>query len=327
MDIDRVYGYVAALREAGDQIRYMDRSMIDEIADGVIPFDRQALQAAVHWYYGKMTSIFLQDANSLIIKPKDLVDILRHLKKRFPWVKRITSYARSHTVARINDADLADMFHAGLTRIHIGLESGSDAVLKIVAKGVTKAGQIKAGIKIKRAGMELSEYVMPGLGGRALSKIHALETADALNQINPDFIRLRTLAVPNRVPLFDACASGLFDKCTDQMVAREILLFLNTLEGITSRVKSDHVLNLFQEIEGRLPDDKERMMAVIQTFIAMPPEKQAIFQIGRRTGVFSALADMHDPYLMAGAQENCRKLGVTPENVDDIIAEQMKRFI
>jgi hypothetical protein len=327
MDIDRVHGYVTALRQAGEQIRYMDRSMIDEIADGVIPFDMQALQAAVHWYYGKMTSIFLQDANSLILKPQDLVDILKHLKKRFPWVKRITSYARSHTVARINDADLLAMYHAGLNRIHIGLESGSDAVLEKVAKGVTKAGQIKAGIKIKQAGMELSEYVMPGLGGRALSKIHATETADALNQINPDFIRLRTLAIPNRVPLFDAYTQGLFDKCSDQMTAREILLFLETLEGITSRVKSDHVLNLFQEIEGRLPDDKDRMMAVIQTFLALPPEKQALFQIGRRTGVFLALADMHEPSLVARAEENCRKLGVTPGNVDDIIDERMKRFI
>ncbi len=327
MDIDRVYRYAAALRQAGEQIRYMDRSMIHEMTDHVAPVDMQALQAAVHWYYGGMTSIFLQDANSLIIKPQDLVDILKHLKKRFPWVKRITSYARSHTVARIRDRDLRAMFHAGLNRIHIGLESGSDAVLKKVAKGVTKAGQIKAGLKIKQAGMELSEYVMPGLGGRALSRNHALETADALNQINPDFIRLRTLAIPNRVPLFDACAHGLFDKCSDQMAAREILLFLETLEGITSRIKSDHVLNLFQEIEGRLPDDKASMMAVIQTFLALPPEKQAIFQIGRRTGVFSALADMQDPYLVARAEENCRKLDVTPENVDDIIDERMKRFV
>ncbi len=105
------------------------------------------------------------------------------------------------------------------------------------------------------------------------------------------------------------------------------MLFLETLEGVTSRIKSDHVLNLFQEIEWRLPDDKASMMAVIQTFLALPPEKQAIFQIGRRTGVFSALADMQDPYLVARAEENCRKLDVTPENVDDIIDERMKRFV
>ncbi len=327
MDIDRLYGYVAALRQTGKQIQYLDRSRVDEIAAEVTPHDMQALQAAVHWYYGGMESIFLQDANSLIIKPQDLVDILQHLKGRFPWVKRITSYARSHTAARIRDADLVAMSDAGLNRIHIGLESGSDDVLKKMSKGVTKAGQIRAGIKIKQAGMELSEYVMPGLGGRALSRMHALETADTLNQINPDFIRLRTLAVPNHVPLFDAYAGGRFEKCTDKMAVMEILLFLETLEGITSRVKSDHVLNLFQEIKGRLPDDKDRMMNVILTFLSMPPEQQAVFQIGRRTGVFSTLADMQDPYLMARAEKVCKKSGVTPENVDDITDELMKRFI
>lgn len=327
MDIDRVYGYVAALRQAGEQIQYLDRSRVDEIAAEVAPLDMQALQAAVHWYYGGMESIFLQDANSLIIKPQDLVDILQHLKGRFPWVKRITSYARSHTAARIRDADLDAMSDAGLNRIHIGIESGSDEVLKKVAKGVTKAGQIKAGIKIKQAGMELSEYVMPGLGGRALSRMHALETADALNQINPDFIRLRTLAVPNHVPLFDAYAQGRFEKCTDLMAVREILLFFETLEGITSHVKSDHVLNLFQEIKGRLPDDKDRMMDVIRNFLSMPPEQQTVFQIGRRTGVFLTFADMQDSYLVARAEDTCKKYGVTPENVDGIIDELMKRFI
>lgn len=327
MDIDRVYGYVAALRQAGEQIQYPDRSMINEIAAEVVPSDMQALQAAVHWYYGGMESIFLQDANSLIIKPKDLVDILKYLKKRFPWVKRITSYARSHTVARISDADLRAMSGAGLNRIHIGLESGSDKVLKQVCKGVTKADHIRAGIKIRQAGMELSEYVMPGLGGQALSEVHALETADALNHINPDFIRLRTLAVPRSVPLFDEYARGRFEKCTDKMTAGEILLFLETLDGITSRVKSDHVLNLFQEIDGRLPDDRDRMMGVIQTFLSMPPEQQTVFQVGRRTGVFSALADMQNPYLTARARETCKKLGVTPENVDDVMDELMARFV
>ena len=83
-----------------------------------------------------------------------------------------------------------------MNRIHIGMESGADAVLKKVKKGTDKATQVLAGQKIKRAGMELSEYYMPGIGGRNLWRENAVETADALNQINPDFIRLRTLALP-----------------------------------------------------------------------------------------------------------------------------------
>ena len=111
---------------------------LHRLAEGIPHEEIPALQAAVHWYSSGLRSVFLQDANSLIIKPANLVDILNHLKKRFPWVDRITSYARSHTIARIADEDLKAFCEAGLDRIHIGLESGSDQVLKMVKKGSTK---------------------------------------------------------------------------------------------------------------------------------------------------------------------------------------------
>ena len=274
-----------------------------------------------------MRSIFLQDANSLIINPSDLLEILRHLQKRFPWVERTTSYARSHTIARIKDRDLIDFKNAGLNRIHIGLESGSDLVLKMAKKGVTKETHIKAGLKVKKAGMELSEYIMPGLGGKAYSEIHARETADALNRIDPDFIRLRTLAIPNSVELFDQYASGDFKKCTDLMMAEEILMFLESLDGITSAVKSDHILNLFQDLEGQLPRDKARMMDIVRRFLDMDRERQSVYQVGRRLGFFSGLKDMESPRRLAKAQKACRQFGITPENVDEVIDELMKRFI
>ena len=274
-----------------------------------------------------MKSIFIQDANSLIIKPADLVEILKHLKKRFNQVQRITSYARSHTVARIKDEDLKAIKEAGLNRIHIGLESGSNQVLKMVKKGVTKETHIKAGIKIKKAGIELSEYVMPGLGGKKYSEIHALETADALNRINPDFIRLRTLAIPNGLGLYEDYLSGNFEKCNDVMMAKEILLFLEMLAGITSVIKSDHILNLFEEVQGVLPHDKEYMTGIIGKFLSMDSEQQCLYQVGRRLGIFSRLSDMDSPRRVARAEKTCRELNITPDNVDEVIDELMKRFI
>jgi hypothetical protein len=289
--------------------------------------DPQAFNAALNWFSGGMRSVFIQDANSLIIKPSDLVEILLHLKQCFPWVERITSYARSHTIARIKDNHLKAIKEAGLNRIHIGLESGSDQVLKLAKKGTTKQTHINAGLKVKRAGMELSEYIMPGLGGKQLSEIHAMETADVLNRINPDFIRLRTLAIPNSVALYDELEAGRFERCTDLMMAEEIQLLIESLDGITSVVKSDHILNLFGDLEGALPQDKERMLEIIRTFLAMTPEHQCIYQVGRRLGFFSHLGDMDSPKRLARAEETCRRLDITPENVDEAIHELMKRFI
>jgi hypothetical protein len=293
----------------------------------VEPGDRQAFNAAWHWFSGGMTSVFLQDANSLVIKPSDLVEILNHLKRRFPWVERVTSYARSHTLARMDGAALKAIRNAGLTRIHIGLESGSDQILDMVKKGVTKEMHIKAGVQVKGAGIELSEYYMPGLGGRSLSRENALETAETLNQINPDFIRLRLLAIPDRAPLSEDYKAGRFEKCTDIEVAEEVLTFIEKLEGITSVVKSDHILNLFGDLEGALPRDKARMTGILHAFLAMEPEHQRVYQVGRRLGLFAGLSDMRDPHRLANAEKACRELGVTPDNVDQITDQLAKRFI
>ncbi len=326
-DIDSVYRYLEKMQDMTEASGPIRRMELWQAMGGNNPLDPQAFSAALNWWAGGMHSVFIQDANSLIIKPSDLVEILLHLKQRFPWVERITSYARSHTIARITDDDLKAIRAAGLNRIHIGLESGSDQVLKMAQKGTSKQTHIKAGLKVKRAGMELSEYIMPGLGGKQLSKIHALETGDALNRINPDFIRLRTLAIPNSVALYDEYETGRFERCTDLMMAREIQLLIESLDGITSVVKSDHILNLFENLEGVLPGDKARMLEVIGTFLAMDPERQCIYQVGRRLGFFSHLGDMESPKRLAKAEETCRRLEITPENVDEAIYELMKRFI
>ena len=164
-DIDSVHRQVEAIRQMADTRATSKRARSMPPPAGQTPGEIQALNAALHWHAGGMRSIFIQDANSMIVKPADLTAILVHLKKCFPWVERVTSYARSHTIARIKDDDLKTIAAAGLNRIHIGLESGSDLVLKLVQKGADKATHIKAGRKVKAAGMELSEYVMPGLGG------------------------------------------------------------------------------------------------------------------------------------------------------------------
>jgi hypothetical protein len=289
--------------------------------------DHMAWYAARNWLRAGARSVFLQDSNSLIIKPDNLVTILAHLRATFPSIERITSYARSQTVARISDADLGRIAAAGLNRIHIGMESGANAVLDQMRKGVDQQAQIDAGRKVVAAGIELSEYYMPGLGGRRLSREHALASAEALNQINPHFIRLRTLAIPPTIDLAGEVESGAFEKLGDRETAAELLLFLNTLSGITSHVKSDHILNLFEEVDGVLPRDKERMLSVVQTFLDLPAEEQVLYQVGRRTGLFRRLDDRHDPGLRRQAQEFVDHWQVTPANVDQVVDQLMQRFI
>ena len=327
-DIDAVSGHVDTLRELADQAGRISPEQLSTAAGRIEPVEAPAFEAACHWsLVGGTKAVFIQDANSLVIRTADLVEILNYLKKRFPSVKRITSYARAHTIASMKDEDLRAVAAAGLDRVHLGMESGCDRVLARVKKGVTREQHIVAGLKAKKAGLELSEYVMPGLGGRGLSEVHALETADALNHIDPAFIRVRTLAVPDGAPLAEDCRAGRFHTCTDLLVARELATFIENLDGITSTVVSDHILNLFQDVEGTLPQDKNRMLEVIHTFLAMEPHERMLYQVGRRAGIFSRISHLEAPRRKAEAQAVCRQLGVTPRNVDEITGRMMKGFL
>ena len=326
-DIEAVARYAIPLHKMMKSKGRPEREEILALQSEVPQGEMQAFQAAVNWTRGRMKSVFLQDANSLILKPEDLIEILEFMRSTFDWEYRITSYARSHTIARISDEHLARMAEAGLNRIHIGMESGSDAVLQMVKKGSTKAMHVAAGQKVKRAGMELSEYVMPGLGGREFSREHALETADALTQINPDFIRLRTLAIPGHTELFTEWNQGRFEKITDVEAAEEILLFLESLGEITSTIASDHILNLFQDVEGHFPEDREAMCEKIKLFLAMDPVDQMHYQVGRRLGLFHGVSGMKGSAHMKRVEETCRQYAITPENVDDVINQLMNQFI
>jgi histone acetyltransferase (RNA polymerase elongator complex component) len=327
-DIDAVHRHVETLRQLTDDAGRARMRVINKLPEKSEPGQAESFAASFHWLFrGRMKSVFLQDADNLAVKPPYLVEVLTHLRERFPDVERVTSYTRSRTVAARREADLTAIRAAGLDRLHIGLESGSDQVLKLVCKGSTKQTHIEAGRKAKAAGFEVSEYVMPGLGGRRLSSEHALESADALNQIDPDFIRLRTLAIPGCVPLAEEQRAGRFEKCTDAMVAAELLTFIENLDGIGSVVKSDHILNLFGDLEGTLPEDKHAMIALLREFLEMEPERQMLYQVGRRLGVFNGVRDLDNPRTTEYVRQHCQRISITPDNVDEFTDQIMKGYL
>jgi len=244
------------------------------------------------WLYYGTGSCFLQDADNLIMPPDDLVEVLEFLRQKFPEISRVTTYSRSRTIARRSVDALRRIREAGLNRIHVGLETGYDPLLKLVKKGVSASQQVEAGKKVLEAGMELSEYVMPGLGGKELWEAHALATADVLNQINPHFIRIRSLRVPERVLLYEKIRSGEFHMQSDDNIAEELRVFIERLEGISSMVTSDHIMNLLEEVTGKLPEDKGKMLEVIRRYQELPDKDRLIYRVGRRGGAYRSTDDL-----------------------------------
>ncbi|MBO8183004.1 MAG: radical SAM protein [Archaeoglobus sp.] len=209
---------------------------------------------------------FLGDSNPLV--HKDIVEIVRYLRERNPWIERVTAYARARTIARMKREKLEALKRAGLNRLHIGMESGDDEILEMVSKGATAEDLIEAG---KKGGkfFEISFYYILGLGGKERMENHAKRSAEVINQARPDFVRVRTLTVIPGTPI----EKMIGEKIT-LLTAEEQLNELRMLvEGIKVRTyfTCDHVSNylfhrgraFFMGVHGVLPDEKERMLEEI----------------------------------------------------------------
>ena len=204
-----------------------------------------------NWLLSGAKTAFLQDANSLIMKTDQLVDILKHLRKTFPSLNRVTSYARSRTVAQKSAEALENIRAAGLDRLHIGLETGDEELLKKIKKGVTAEGHIKAGKKAMAAGFQLSEYWMPGLGGKAMWENHARNTARVMNAINPHYIRSRPFFPSPGTPLFEEHERGEYEPLSPSEQLIELKLMMEELD-FTSKVCFDHAGNWWRGKNGGL---------------------------------------------------------------------------
>lgn len=228
-----------------------------------------------NWLCAGGKTAFLQDADTPIMHTNQLVEVIGYLKGTFPSIERITSYARVKTIAKKKPEELSQLRQIGLSRLHIGLETGDDELLQYINKGVTAEEQILAGRKALEAGFELSEYVMPGLGGKNRWIQHTRNTAYVLNEINPHFIRLRPFVPRYDTPMFEAYQKGEFELTSPHERLQEIRLMIENLQ-VTSRVCFDHNLNpsywsgnsliplLKQDYNGyKFPEEKEVVLELI----------------------------------------------------------------
>ncbi len=333
--VDEIMQDVQKARDIADEIRATSwrNGHGGEVNDEVIriiydPYSRygESHRSVAYWLYSGGTRAFIQDANSLVMKTEDLVAVLTFLKEKFPQISRITSYARAKILVKKTVGELKALRRAGLSRVHVGLETGYDPLLRYIQKGVTAREHVEAGRRVVESGISLSEYVMPGLGGRRWTQEHAIETARVLNRINPHYIRLRTLCVRPDMPLHEKVQSGEMELLDDDSIVREIRLFIEHLRGIQSHLASDHILNLLEELTGRLPQDKERLLAIIDRYLSLPDSERLIFKVGRRVGHYRILDDLHDVEGRLRIEQAIRQLreqgaGTVEETIKSMMAQ------
>lgn len=254
--------------------------------------EKQCIYMVAQWLINGGRNVFLQDGNTTALSSGRLSDVLVYLKKAFPHIQRITSYGRAENLARVSAEEFAELKAAGLDRIHSGFESGSDEVLEKINKGVTSEQEITAGKNIKAGGIELSVYFMPGVGGRELTVENAEGTARVVNEVNPDFLRIRTAAVKPGTELYEDFISGTFTLCSDDEKLLEIRRVIELAKDVDTRIASDHIINLLQGVRGKMREDREKMLAVIDDYLGSPEEEKRMFQAARRLAMVVSPGEM-----------------------------------
>jgi radical SAM superfamily enzyme YgiQ (UPF0313 family) len=325
-DIEAVNAIGEGIKEMAWKMGYGNR--VREVA---VMFSNQPQygQCVCHvalWLGTGGKTAFLQDSNTLIMRTPELIQVITFLRKTLPSLNRVTTYGRSHTAARKSLAELKELKDAGLDRIHIGLETGYDPLLAYMEKGCTAKNHIEGGRKVKEAGISLCEYVMPGLGGKKMSQEHAQETARVLNEIDPDYIRLRSLHVSPTIPLWTRLQDGDFELQTEDEIVKEIAIFIENLH-VTSYLKSDHILNLLMEVEGNMPEDKGKCLNLINEYLCLPDEERLNFKVGRRIGLYDRLADLSDSYKHNNIEQAIKRLKAQGSNVEEAILKLKNSFI
>ena len=239
---------------------------------------KEDILAASKIYGQNVRRLFLPAGNTIAMKTHDLCKILDFARKVFPEMERITVYGSSQYIHKKGPQGLKRLADAGLSRIHVGLESGDDVILKRIKKGTLSQEQIEAGKWVMDAGIELSLYVILGIGGKHRTKSHARETAKVLNQIAPDFIRLRTFVPKINTPLLEEIQCQSFKMLGPHEVLLETALLIKNIL-VSSYLTSDHYTN-YINLEGRLPEAKNRFLDKIHTALRKDEKSFRPFFIG-----------------------------------------------
>jgi radical SAM superfamily enzyme YgiQ (UPF0313 family) len=241
---------------------------------------KQDLMAARQLYGNRVRALFLPDGNTIAMKTDTLCEVCRYARDIFADLERITVYGSAQYIHKKGPKELNQLKDAGLSRIHVGLESGSDTVLKRIKKGSHSRQQIEAGRGVMAAGIELSLYVILGIGGQELTRLHIDETARVLNAIDPDFVRLRTFLPKVNTPLLEDVQKGNFKMLGPKQVLDESRRLLAALH-VNSYLASDHYTN-YINLEGRLPDERQRLLEMIESAMQRDDSTFRPFFIGQQ---------------------------------------------
>ena len=210
--------------------------------------------------YRWVDRIFLADGDALMRRTGELVEILGLAYGLFPECERVTCYASPASLRVKSEDELRLLHERGLKMVYMGLESGCDAVLTRMRKGHDAAAIVAAGQKARRCGLALSVTAISGLGSVELWREHAVDTARAVSEMNPDYLGLLTLMVEHGTPLETWVKDGSFTLLTAPEVLKETELFLRHVDSEGTVFRANHASN-YLTLKGTLNGDRDALLS------------------------------------------------------------------
>lgn len=203
-----------------------------------------------------------------------ILRIIELVHKYMPKVREYGMYSRIDDVLRKTEEELARLSREGIQALHIGVESGSDSILEARRKGITSAQIVEALNRLSRAGIDYYLTVIPGLGGRSFSRMHAIETARLLNKVHPRNIWCLKLKLWENTPLYKEAKAGHFDEMTPEEILREERLLIENLTVRDCLFEDTTVLDQFT-IQGMLPGQKKELLGAVDYLLGLSAGQSA----------------------------------------------------
>ncbi|MGV8981378.1 radical SAM protein [Clostridium sp.] len=209
--------------------------------------------------YGIVKKVFLADGDALVLETSKLKSILLKIRELFPECARVGIYATPKDILRKSIEELKELKDLGIGIVYLGVESGSNEILKCINKGVTTGEMIMAGRKVKESGIKLSTTLISGIGGRSKTSEHAIESAKLISAINPDYVGFLTLMLESGTPIYEEVQKSIFHMLTPEQIMYEIREFLENVEVSNCIFRSNHASN-YISLSGTLPQDKNQLL-------------------------------------------------------------------
>ncbi len=217
----------------------------------------------------QVRKVFLADGDALVAKSSFLAKLLDELNEAFPNLRRVSVYASPQSLQVRSVDEMVMLREKGLVLYYLGIESGHDAVLQDLDKGVDAAEMIRVACKANDAGVNLSTMILLGAGGRSGSEAHAHESARVVNAIQPRFVSTLVMTPVEGTPLWEKDARGEVEHMDPLELARELRTFVDDLKLRGTIFRSNHASN-YLNLEGTLPKDKQRLVAQLDAVLANP---------------------------------------------------------